>query len=134
MGQSKYSKLMQEVFIAKKEDEKFKFRLIPDIKSFLLILCATALMGGLTYLCAKVFIISTAAHIFFAATCFFAFLVCVMLLLSITASIVWLINKARLKRNVALLRKIQDEDKRNFEEKYFATLPPEESTNKTVDK
>lgn len=133
MGQKEYSKLMKDVFSAKRADESFKFRLIPDLKTFLLILGGAVLMGVLTYLCSNVFIVETPAFIFFAAACLLLFLVGVMLLLSITASIVWLINKARLKHNVKKLRIAQDADKRNFEEKYFTTLV-DETSNKTVDK
>lgn len=133
MGQSEYSKLMKDVFSAKRANEKFKFRLIPNGKTFLLVLGAAGLMGIVTYLCVKVFVVSTPAYVFFAATCFFVFLIGVMLLLSITASIVWLINKARLKHNIKKLRDAQDKDKRNFEEKYFTTLIAE-TDNKIVDK
>lgn len=133
MGQSEYSKLMKDVFSAKQANEKFKFRLIPNGKTFLLVLGAAGLMGIVTYLCAKVFVVSTPAYVFFAATCFFVFLIGVMLLLSITASIVWLINKVRLKHNIKKLRVAQDKDKRDFEEKYFTTLI-DETDNKIVDK
>lgn len=133
MGQKEYSNLMKEVFSAKRANEKFKFHLIPDVKTFLLVLGGAILMGGLTYLCSNVFVIATPAFIFFAATCLLLFLVGVMLLLSVTASIVWLINKARLKHNIKKLRIAQDADKRNFEEKYFTTLV-DETDNKTVDK
>lgn len=134
MGQKEYSNLMKDVFSAKRANEKFKFHLIPDIKTFLLILSSGILMGGLTYLCAKVFVISTPAYIFFIATCLLLFLVGVMLLLSITASIVWLINKARLKHQIKKLCAAQDADKRNFEKKYFATLEEDKTDNKTIDK
>lgn len=133
MGQKEYSNLMKEVFSAKRANEKFKFHLIPDVKTFLLVLGGAILMGALTYLCSNVFIIATPAFIFFAATCLLLFLVGVMLLLSITATVVWLINKARLKHNIKKLRIAQDADKRNFEEKYFTTLV-DETDNKTVDK
>lgn len=133
MGQKEYSNLMKEVFSAKRANEKFKFHLIPDVKTFLLVLGGAILMGALTYLCSNVFVIAPPAFIFFAATCLLLFLVGVMLLLSVTASIVWLINKARLKHNIKKLRIAQDADKRNFEEKYFTTLV-DETDNKTVDK
>ena len=134
MGQSEYSKLMKDIFSAKRANEKFKFRLIPDGKTFLLILGASLLMGAVTYLCAKVFVVYTPAYIFFSATCVFVFLIGVMLLLSITASFVWLINKVRLTHNIKKLRVAQEKDKRAFEEKYFTTLAADETDNKTIDK